>query len=108
MAFSRLPDGCTKIEFVANQSFPLPRVLVLLRITRWVWLRTFLTKLAYQRFWRATQKNLLARYQGRKVWVGRPAPTSAEIGEAHQRGRPRRDLLVQARPRRVDEEKSLE
>jgi hypothetical protein len=81
MSFSRLPDGATKIEFVANQSFPLPRLLVLLRITRWVWLRTFLTKLAYRRFWRSTVNNMLARYQGREiVWIGRPSEKSAESG----------------------------
>jgi hypothetical protein len=72
MAFIRLPGGATRIEFIANQSFPLPRVMVLFRINRWVWFRTFLTKNAYRRFWRATLRNIVARYEGREFAIGRP------------------------------------
>jgi hypothetical protein len=79
MAFCRLPHGSgTKIEFVVNQSFPLPRLLVLFRVTRWAWLRNFLTKRAYRNFWRETEKNLLARYEGKAVWIGRPANKTVE------------------------------
>lgn len=71
LAFQRLPDGRTRIEFVANQSFPLPRMMVLLGLDRWVWYRTFLTKHAYRRFWRETVDNILARYEGRDFAIGR-------------------------------------
>ena len=73
LAFQRRPDGAgTRIEFVANQSFPLPRVMVMLGLDRWVWFRTFLTTNAYRRFWRETVDNILARYEGRDFAIGRP------------------------------------
>ena len=72
LAFQRRADGGTRIEFVANQSFPLPRVMVMLGLDRWVWYRTFLTKNAYRRFWRETVDNILARYEGRDFAIGRP------------------------------------
>jgi hypothetical protein len=72
LAFSRSHDGTgTRIEFVANQSFPLPRLMVLFGINRWVWFRTFLTKNAYRRFWRDTLANIIARYEGREMGIGR-------------------------------------
>jgi hypothetical protein len=84
MAFQRRRDGhATRIEFVANQSFPLPRVMVLLQIHRWVWFRNFLTRNAYRRFWRETLANMLARYEGRDFAVGRAAAARpAEAGVA--------------------------
>ena len=73
MAFQRRQGGAgTRIEFVANQSFPLPRVMVFLGLSRWVWYRTWLTKNAYRRFWRETVDNILARYEGRDFAIGRP------------------------------------
>ncbi len=87
LSFSRLKDSTgTKIEFVARQQFPLPRVMVALRLSRWPWYRRFLTKLAYRCFWNVTVKNLLARYDGKEVGVGRPTihtGTSVSTSEEH-------------------------
>jgi hypothetical protein len=92
MAFRRRADGGgTHIEFVANQSFPLPRVMVLLRLDRWVWYRNFLTRHAYRRFWHETLANMLARYEGRTFAVGRvtaaqPADGGGVAAEVTARG----------------------
>ena len=73
LAFCRVPDpGRTRIVFVARQSFPLPRLMVLARLDRWAWLRTVLTEDAYRRFWDETVANIVARYEGRQIGVGRP------------------------------------
>jgi hypothetical protein len=86
LAFSRRPNGGgTKIEFVANQSFPLPRLMVLFRISRCVWFRNFLTKNAYRRFWRDTLKNIVARYEGREIGMGRPSHRRQSDPEAQSR-----------------------
>jgi hypothetical protein len=84
MAFQRRPNGAgTRIEFVANQSFPLPRVMVLMQLHRVIWFRNFLTRHAYRRFWRETLANMVARYEGREFAIGKPrrAPL-AETGVA--------------------------
>jgi hypothetical protein len=74
MAFSRVPDRpMTRITFVARQAFPFPRVMVLSRMDRWSWLRTRLTEAAYRRFWHDTYGNMMARYEGRPVGIGRPS-----------------------------------
>lgn len=92
LAFQRRPNGAgTRIEFVANQSFPLPRVMVMLGLSRWVWYRTFLTKHAYRRFWRETMDNILARYEGRDFAIGRPHPlrrheVAGTVSETPSRG----------------------
>ena len=72
MAFSRRPNGLTRIVFVARQAFPRPRMLVLSRMDRWVWFRTLLTEDAYRRFWNETLGNILARYEGKEIGIGRP------------------------------------
>jgi hypothetical protein len=72
MAFRRRPDGLTRIVFVARQAFPRPRLLVLSRMDRWVWFRTLLTEDAYRRFWNETLSNILARYEGKEIGIGRP------------------------------------
>jgi hypothetical protein len=77
MAFSRSPDGMTRIVFVAHQAFPRPRMLVLSRMDRWVWFRTLLTEDAYRRFWNDTLSNIVARYEGREIGIGRPGRGSS-------------------------------
>lgn len=73
LAFQRIDGGKrTRIEFVANQSFPLPRVMVALGLNRWVWFRTFLTRNAYRVFWRETVENIIHRYHGIDFALGRP------------------------------------
>jgi hypothetical protein len=73
LAFCRIPgENRTRIVFVARQSFPRPRLLVLIRLDRWTWLRTVLTEDGYRRFWNDTMKNIVARYEGRQIGVGRP------------------------------------
>lgn len=81
LSFSRSPGG-TKIEFVAYQSFPLPRLMVLFGINRVRWLRTFLTENAYRRFWGTTLRNILARYEGKIIGIGRSVvqPDHGAIG----------------------------
>lgn len=81
MAFQRRPDGGTRIEFVANQSFPLPRIMVFFRLDRWVWFKTFLTRNAYRVFWRETLDNILARHAGKDFAIGR-APRARQADGA--------------------------
>jgi hypothetical protein len=77
MALRRMPDGKTKIEFVAHQQFPLPRIMVLFGLSRWPWFREILTRDAYRKFWTTTSDNILARYRGQEdVFIGRPAPAA--------------------------------
>lgn len=70
LSLSRMPDGTTKIEFVALQQFPLPRIMVLLGFSRWKWLREFLTRRAYKAFWYTTSDNILARFYGKEFEIG--------------------------------------
>ena len=73
LAFSRASGGLqTRIEFVARQSFPRPRVMVLSRLDRWDWFRTLVTESAYRRFWKDTFNNIMARYEGKEIGIGRP------------------------------------
>lgn len=72
LSFSRSSDPKgVKIEFVARQQFPLPRVMRATRVSRWPWFRTFLAHHAYQAFWGTTVDNILSRYAGIKFWIGR-------------------------------------
>ncbi|WP_306521535.1 hypothetical protein [Rheinheimera sp.] len=70
LSLSRLPDGKTKIEFVALQQFPLPRIMVFLGFSRWKWFRELLTRFAYKAFWYTTSDNILARYYGKDFEIG--------------------------------------
>lgn len=101
LAFIRMPGGKqTKIEFVAHQAFPRPRIMVATRIDRWDWFRTMVTEAAYLRFWDTTVDNILARYDGKEIGVGRPsrvgqssrgaAVAAAAAGALYLRGRRRR------------------
>jgi hypothetical protein len=73
LAFARVPgSSATRIEFVARQSFPRPRLMVLSRLDRWDWFVVTVTEAAYRRFWKATLGNILARYEGQPVGIGRP------------------------------------
>ena len=73
LAFRRLAGGTrTRIEFVARQAFPRPRLMVASRLDRWDWFRTLVTEAAYRRFWNETLGNILARYEGRAIGIGRP------------------------------------
>lgn len=86
MAFRRLPGtGRTRIEFVAHQSFPRPRIMVLTRLNRWPWFVVTVTEAAYRDFWQDTLGNILRRYQGRAVAIGRPA--GAERSSSRRSGR---------------------
>jgi hypothetical protein len=78
LGFSRSPGGkFTKITFVAHQAFPRPRMLVLSRMDRWEWFRTLLTEDAYRRFWGETLANIVARYEGKEIGIGRPSRNGA-------------------------------
>jgi hypothetical protein len=83
MAFQRRANGAgTRVEFLANQSFPLPRVMVALQLHRIVWFRNFLTRCAYRRFWGETLANMVTRYEGREFAIGRPRhahPSEANV-----------------------------
>jgi hypothetical protein len=71
MSFIRLPEGTgTRIEFVAHQSFPMPRITVLLGLEYLPPYKRFLAECAYRRFWRETVRNILARYEGRRFGIG--------------------------------------
>ena len=73
LSFSRASGGLqTRIEFVAQQSFPRPRIMVLSRLDRWDWFRTLVTESAYRRFWKDTFDNIMARYEGKEIGIGRP------------------------------------
>ena len=80
LAFQRLNGGKrTRIEFVANQSFPLPRIMVMFGLNRIVWFREFLTKNAYRVFWRETVNNILTRHEGSRDFApGRPRKEAVE------------------------------
>lgn len=74
MAFRRLPDPShSQIEFVAHQTFPRPRIMVATGLNRWPRFVVTVTESAYRRFWQDTLGNILARYEGKSVAVGRPA-----------------------------------
>jgi len=45
---------------------------MLARLDRWVWFRTTVTEDAYRRFWNDTLDNIVARYEGREIGIGRP------------------------------------
>jgi hypothetical protein len=82
MAFSRTPEGKTKIEFAALQQFALPRIMVMLRLSNWRWYREWLTRGAYRAFWRTTTDNILRRYAGEEdVFVGRPSRRAIAAGQ---------------------------
>ncbi|WP_309111459.1 hypothetical protein [Saccharothrix sp.] len=72
LGFRRAAGGGTDIVFVARQAFPRPRIMVALRLDRWVWLRTKLTEAAYMDFWNDTVDNIIARYEGQDIGIGRP------------------------------------
>ncbi len=73
LAFSRVPNPHqTRVVFVARQAFPFPRIMELTRMSRWTWLRTRLTEAAYRRFWNDTFANIMARYEGKPIGIGRP------------------------------------
>jgi hypothetical protein len=74
MAFSRVPgEPRTRVVFVAHQAFPFPRLMQLSRMDRWMWLRTRLTEAAYRRFWSDTFGNIVRRYEGKPIGIGRPS-----------------------------------
>jgi hypothetical protein len=74
LAFRRGPGGAgTQIVFVARQAFPRPRIFVLLGLDKWVWYRTWLTENAYMGFWNETVDNIIARYEGQEIGIGRPS-----------------------------------
>jgi hypothetical protein len=74
MAFRRLPDPAkARIEFVAHQTFPRPRIMVATGLSRWPWFVVTVTENAYRRFWHDTLGNVLRRYEGASVAIGRPA-----------------------------------
>ena len=71
MSFIRRPEGAgTRIEFIAHQSFPMPRITVVLGLEYWPRYKRFLAECAYRRFWRETVRNILARYEGRRFGIG--------------------------------------
>jgi len=71
MAFIRLPhEAGTRIEFVAHQAFPLPRITVLLGLEHVPRYKRFLAECAYRRFWRETARNIISRYEGRRFGIG--------------------------------------
>ncbi len=73
MSVSRHPSGSgIQIEFVAFQSFPLPRIMVLLGLSRIKWFRIFLTEWAYRFFWKDTSDAMIKRYQGEEIGIGTP------------------------------------
>ena len=73
LAFSRVPGSdATRIEFVAHQAFPRPRLMTLFRLDRWNWFVVTVTEAAYRRFWRETLGNILKRYDGERIGIGRP------------------------------------
>ncbi|MGM1060529.1 hypothetical protein [Saccharothrix sp. Mg75] len=72
LGFRRAAGGGTDIVFVARQAFPRPRVMVALRLDRWVWFRTMLTESAYMNFWNDTVDNIISRYEGQEIGIGRP------------------------------------
>lgn len=72
LGFVRTETG-TRITFLACQAFPMPRLMALLRLDRWTWLKNTLTENAYRRFTNTTMDNIEARYEGRDFRVGRPA-----------------------------------
>ena len=105
LAFSRVPNQpMTRVVFVARQAFPFPRIMELTRMSRWTWLRTRLTEAAYRRFWSDTFANIMARYEGKPIGIGRPsrgqrleeqvaiaATAGALIGTIYLHRRTRRD-----------------
>ena len=46
--------------------------MVLSRLDRWDWFRKLVTEDAYRRFWKDTFSNILARYDGQEIGIGRP------------------------------------
>lgn len=77
LAFIRMPGGKqTKIEFVARQAFPRPRIMVASGLIRWPWFVTTVTEAAYMRFWNTTVANIMARYEGKEIGIGRPSRVS--------------------------------
>ncbi|MFE2753660.1 hypothetical protein ACFXGA_16865 [Actinosynnema sp. NPDC059335] len=72
LGFRRAAGGGTDIVFVARQAFPRPRIMVALRLDRWEWFRTKLTEAAYMDFWNDTVDNIIARYEGQEIGIGRP------------------------------------
>jgi hypothetical protein len=82
LAFSRVPGShATRIEFVARQSFPRPRLMTLFRLDRWNWFVVTVTEAAYRRFWSETLDNILKRYEGSPIGVGRPSRREQRTGQ---------------------------
>ncbi len=74
LAFQSVDNGAaTRIEFVARQAFPRPRLMTMLALDRWQWFVVTITEAAYRRFWKETLGNILLRYQGKPIGVGRPS-----------------------------------
>lgn len=74
LAFQRMPGGKqTRIEFVARQTFPRPRIMTATRIDRSEWFVTTVTEAAYMKFWNTTVANIMARYEGQEIGIGRPS-----------------------------------
>lgn len=102
LAFVRMPGGTqTKIEFVARQAFPRPRIMVATGLAQWPWFVKTVTEAAYLRFWNTTIDNIMARYGGKEIGVGRPSRVgqsnrgaavalAAAGGAVYLRGRRRR------------------
>lgn len=81
LAISRVPGrSMTRVVFVARQAFPFPRIMQLTQMHRWTWLRTRVTEAAYRRFWNETFGNIMARYQGKPIGIGRPSPEPVRNG----------------------------
>ena len=72
VSFRRSPDGAgTVVAFMACQNFPVPPLMALARMDRWLWFKTVVTESAYRRFFNEMMKNILGCYRGIDFHVGR-------------------------------------
>jgi len=75
VSFRRSPDGAgTVVAFLACQNFPVPPLMALARMDRWIWFKTVVTESAYRRFFNEMMGNILDCYQGIDFHVGRAVP----------------------------------
>jgi hypothetical protein len=70
LAAIRMP-GATRLEFAVHQSFPWPRFMVSTGLVHRDWFRIPVVESAYRRFWNTTVDNLVARYHGHEIGIGR-------------------------------------
>jgi hypothetical protein len=83
MAFRRTKDGQgTVASFLACQNFPIPPLMALTRMDRWVWFKKVVTESAYRRFCLVMWRNIEDCYWGRNFHVGRrgATPDLADVG----------------------------